>query len=144
MVLISWYDLLYVESYFCVCTLQVNHYIQVFCQILSISILELLICFIGNHSFSWSCSEYYKKFRNKKLQTLLKFFTKRELKFKFMKYLLVWFLLWVSTFANMHESESVCNLCRKRLVGHILLILGILSNMLALGIIYNVYKLSDP
>ena len=89
MVLISWYDLLYVESYFCVYTLQVNHYIQVFCQILSISILELLICLIWNHSFSWSCSEYYKRFRNRKLQTLLKFFIRRELKFKFMKYLLV-------------------------------------------------------
>ena len=91
MVPISWYDLLYVESYFCLYTLQVNHYIQVFCQILSISILELLICLIWNYSFSWSCSKYYKRFKNRKLQILLNFFIKRELKFKFMKYLLVCF-----------------------------------------------------
>ena len=75
---------------------------------------------------------------------LLKLFIKGELKFKFMKYLLVCFYFELLLLQTCMNSESVCNLCRKRLVGHSLLILGILSNMLALGIIYNVYKLSDP
>ena len=40
--------------------------------------------------------------------------------------------------------DIICEFCRKRPIGYILLLLGILSNMLAVGIVYNKYGISDP